>query len=60
MAIGDALRIFPADEIVISTHPQATSRWLENGVVDRAREEIDLPITHVVVDLAAERATASN
>jgi hypothetical protein len=57
VAIGDALRVFPADEIVISTHPAATSRWLESGVVDRARKEIDLPITHVVVDLAAERTT---
>ena len=34
----------------------ASSRWLERGVVDRAREEIDLPITHVVVDLEAEGA----
>jgi len=55
MAIEDALRVFPADEIVISTHPPERSRWLEHGVVDRAREQIDLPITHVVVDLAAER-----
>jgi hypothetical protein len=54
VAIEDALRVFPADEIVISTHPPQTSRWLESGVVERAREEIDLPITHVVVDLAAE------
>lgn len=54
VAIEDALRIFPADEIVISTHPPHRSRWLEHGVVDRAREEIDLPITHVVVDLATE------
>lgn len=53
VAIEDALRVFPADEIVISTHPPERSRWLENGVVERAREEIDLPITHVVVDLAA-------
>lgn len=58
MAIEDALRSFPADEIVVSTHPPERSRWLEHGVVDRAREQIDLPITHVVVDLAAER-TAS-
>jgi hypothetical protein len=57
LAIADALRAFPADEIVISTHPPQTSRWLENGVVDRAREEIDLPISHVVVDLAAEGAS---
>jgi GABA permease len=56
VAIEDALRLFPADEIVISTHPPERSRWLEAGVVDRARERIDLPVTHVVVDLAAERA----
>lgn len=56
VAIADALRVFPADEIVISTHPPHSSRWLEGGVVDRAREEIDLPISHVVVDLAAEGA----
>ena len=54
VAIEDALRVFPADEIVISTHPPQRSRWLEHGVVERARREIDLPITHVVVDLAAE------
>ncbi len=53
-AIEDALRAFPADEIVISTHPPERSHWLERGVVERAREEIDLPVTHVVVDLAAE------
>jgi hypothetical protein len=53
VAIEDALRVFPADEIVISTHPPHRSRWLERGVVERAREEIDLPISHVVVDLAA-------
>jgi len=53
MAIEDALRVFPADEIVISTHPPERSRWLEHGVVDKARERIDLPITHVVVDLSA-------
>lgn len=57
VAIEDALRAFPADEIVISTHPPERSRWLERGVVERAREEIDLPTTHVVVDLEAERAT---
>jgi len=57
VAIEDALRVFPADEIVISTHPPQRSRWLEHGVVERAREEIDLPVTHVVVDLAAEGAT---
>ncbi len=58
VAIEDALRTFPADEIVISTHPPERSRWLEHGVVEQAREQIDLPITHVVVDLAAERTVS--
>jgi hypothetical protein len=58
VAIEDALRQFPADEIIISTHPPERSRWLEHGVVQRARDEIELPVTHVVVDLEAERAAA--
>ena len=58
VAIEDALREFPADEIIISTHPPHRSRWLENGVVERARNEIDLPVTHVVVDLEAEAGMA--
>jgi GABA permease len=57
VAIEDALRVFPADEIVISTHPPQRSRWLEHGVVERARGEIDLPVTHVVVDLTVEPST---
>jgi hypothetical protein len=56
VAIEDALREFLADEIIISTHPPERSRWLERGVVERARNEIELPITHVVVDLQAEAA----
>ena len=59
VAMEDALLTFPADEVIISTHPAERSRWLERGVVDRARTEVDLPITHVVVDLDAEAATRS-
>lgn len=58
LAIEDALHAFPADEIIISTHPPERSRWLERGVVQRARHEIDLPVTHVIVDLDAEQAPA--
>jgi hypothetical protein len=57
VAIEDALLTFPADEVIISTHPAERSRWLERGVVERARSEVDLPITHVIVDLRAEAAT---
>jgi hypothetical protein len=54
-AMEDALRLFPADEMIVSTHPYGRSNWLERGVVRRARERFELPVTHVVVDLAHER-----
>jgi nucleotide-binding universal stress UspA family protein len=54
-AIEDALRTFGADEIIISTHPEGRSNWLERGIVEHARERFAVPITHVVVDLEAER-----
>jgi hypothetical protein len=44
--------------VIISTHPPERSRWLERGVVERARRDVDLPITHVVTDLEAEREGA--
>jgi uncharacterized membrane protein len=53
-AMEDALRTFGADEIILSTHPPGRSNWLEKGVVGRARESFDVPLTHVVVDLEHE------
>ena len=55
-AIEDALRTFAADEIVISTHPEGRSNWLERGVVAAARERYAGAVRHVVVDLGAEPA----
>ena len=52
----DGVRKFGPDEIIISTHPEGRSHWLEAGVVSRARDRFAVPITHVVVDLEAERA----
>jgi hypothetical protein len=54
-ALEDYARIFGPDEIIISTHPEGRSHWLERGVVRAARERFQVPITHVVVDLEAER-----
>jgi hypothetical protein len=54
-AIEDALRTFGANEILISTHPEGRSHWLEQDLISKARERFALPITHVVVDLTAER-----
>ena len=51
-AIADALHLFPADELVIATHPEPRSHWLARNVVGRARAKFDLPVLHVVVDAA--------
>jgi hypothetical protein len=51
VAIEDALRVFPADAIVVSTHPPGRSRWLARSLVSRVERRFELPVTHVVVDL---------
>jgi hypothetical protein len=50
-ALEDELRGCGPEEVLISTHTPERSNWLEAGVVDRAREELVIPVTHVVVDL---------
>lgn len=52
LALEDALKIFPADEIVIVTHPEGRSNWLAHRIVERARERTDRPVHHVVADAA--------
>jgi hypothetical protein len=47
-ALEDVLRSFSADAIVISTHPEGSSNWLEQGVVAAARARYDVPVLHVV------------
>jgi hypothetical protein len=49
-AIEDELRVFAADEVVISTYAPGRSNWLETGIVARLREELEIPVTHVTVD----------
>lgn len=49
-AVDDALRGFPADEIVLATHPEQEANWKERGVVAIARSRYELPVTHVTVD----------
>jgi hypothetical protein len=51
VAVEDAVRLFRPNEMIVSTHPEGRSNWLERGVVDALRERYDVPVTHVVVDL---------
>jgi hypothetical protein len=46
----DALQFYPADEIVLSTHPERRSNPLAKRLVDGVAEHFDGPILHVVVD----------
>jgi hypothetical protein len=57
-ATADELRRFPADEVIVSTHPPERSRWLESGLVERLRSELDIPVHHIVVDLERVRDRA--
>jgi hypothetical protein len=58
-ATEDAVAEYGADEIIISTHPEARSGWLRRGLVSRI-EGLGLPVEHVVVDLDAERRRATH
>lgn len=50
LALEDALRMFPADEVIIVVHPRERRTWLEEDVIDRARSELSVPITHIEID----------
>ena len=50
IAIGDALHVFRADELIVATHPEGRSNWLARNVVARAQLRFGLPVVHVVVD----------
>lgn len=46
-AARDALRGTPADEIILSTLPEGTSRWLRQDVPTRLRGDVTVPVTVV-------------
>jgi len=58
-AIEDELRVSGADEILISTLPRSKSNWLETGILERLREELDIPIAHTVVELETAQVSAA-
>ncbi|HET7589731.1 MAG TPA: hypothetical protein VFK14_06050 [Solirubrobacterales bacterium] len=54
-AAQDALLKAPADEVMIFEHCESQSEWYENGLLERAEEEIDLPLRMVFVEHADGR-----
>lgn len=49
-AIEDALRTFPADELLLVTRREDEAGWLEEGTAGEALARFSLPVTHLVVD----------
>ena len=49
-AIADALRTFPADELIVVTLPDEDTSWLEKESWETALNRFSLPVTHLVVE----------
>lgn len=49
-AIEDALREFPADELIVVTRPGSEAAWLEKDAVPEALARFHLPVTRLVVE----------
>jgi hypothetical protein len=52
-AADDALRVFAADELVFATHVGSDANWLEQDVVETARNRYGVPVTHIAVEAPA-------
>jgi len=54
-AVGDVLlrELGRFDEIIISTLPVGTSKWLAQNMVRRLRRSTGLPVTHVLAEVSA-------
>jgi hypothetical protein len=48
-AIEDALRTFPADEVLVVTHGDDDASWLEEDSAEEARERFGVPVTRLTV-----------
>lgn len=57
-AFEDGVSVFDPDAVLISTHPEGRSNWLENRVVDKVRNKTLLPVVHEVVDVTAVESSA--
>lgn len=50
LAAQDALREQPADEVLIFEHGGKHTPWFENGLFERAQEELEPPLRMIVVE----------
>lgn len=50
LAAEDALRSFPAEEVMIFERPGDQSRWFEDGLFERAQERLEPPIRMITIE----------
>ena len=48
-AIEDALRTFPANEVLVVTHADEEAGWLEQDSAEEAQERFGVPVTRLTV-----------
>jgi len=53
-AAKDAIAEHGITEIIVSTLPASTSGWMKRDLIEALENDTGLPVTHVIVDLAAE------
>jgi hypothetical protein len=58
-ATMNALELFRADDIVISTLPNERSGWLRADLIGRIKGATSLPVEHVVVDIEEPTSAAA-
>ncbi len=53
-AAMDAIDEHKIDEVIVSTHPTSSSGWMRRDLPERIQSESQLPVEHIVVDIANE------
>jgi hypothetical protein len=49
LALQDALATFPAEEIVICTHPEGERNWAEEDLLEQAQGHFAVPVRQIEV-----------
>lgn len=57
-AVQDALLEAPADEVLIFEHVAGQARWFEDGLFEKAREELEPPLRMVMIETRATEEDA--
>ena len=49
-AVEDALREWPADEVLVVTPPDEKATWLEEGAGEEARRRFGVPVVELTLN----------